>query len=160
MAVGEVTNIVPNGGNSYIVTFAASDPLKMNQPTANNSIGKVVGYSASNGTFRILVITYYLDTFNGVPRLMRMTNGHTPVPVAENTSLLNFSYDLYDGTTVYPSQNDGGASHSLSPKQITKLNILHMTMRSQLPGTSGYQGFDLQTSMGVRNLTFTNSYPQ
>ncbi len=160
MAVGEVTAVTSGGGTTYTVTFAAADPLKMNQPTANNSIGKVVGYSASNGTYRILVITYYIDTWNGIPRLMRMVNGHTPVPVAENTALLNFSYDLYANNTQYSNQTDGGASLGLSPKQITKVNILHMTMRSQVPGTSGYQGFDLQTSMGVRNLTFTNSYPQ
>ncbi|HVO64206.1 MAG TPA: prepilin-type N-terminal cleavage/methylation domain-containing protein [Terriglobales bacterium] len=160
MAVGEVTNVISGGANTYTVTFAAADVLKMNQPTANNSIGKIVGYSASNGAYRILVITYYIDTWNAIPRLMRMVNGHTPVPVAENTSLLNFSYDLYANNTQYSNQNDGGASYGFSPKLITKVNILHMTMRSQIPGTSGYQGFDLQTSMGVRNLTFTNSYPQ
>jgi hypothetical protein len=34
-----------------------------------------------------------------------------------------------------------------------------MTMRSQLPGTSGYQGLDLQTSMSARNLSSQQEYP-
>jgi len=159
MAVGEVTNVA-GGPNSFTVTFAGGDPLKINQPTANGSLGKVVGYSAPNGTNRILVITYYLDTLNGTPRLMRQVSGHTPVPVAENVAQLQFSYDLFANNTVYANQTDGGASLGLSPKQITKVNILHLTMRSQMKGLSGYQGLDLQTSMGARNLTFTNSYPQ
>jgi len=160
MAVGEVTNVALTGANSYTVTFAAGDPLQMNQPAANGSLGKIVGYSAPNGTCRVFVVTYYLDTLNGIPRMMRQVSGHTPIPVAENISLLQLSYDLYANNIVYANQADGGASQGLSPKQITKVNIVHMTIRSQVPGLSGYQGLDLQTSMGVRNLTFNNRYPQ
>jgi hypothetical protein len=42
---------------------------------------------------------------------------------------------------------------------ITQVNIAHMTMRSQVPGRSGYQGLDLQTSISARNLTSQQEYP-
>jgi hypothetical protein len=46
-----------------------------------------------------------------------------------------------------------------TPAMITQVNIAHMTMRSQLPGNSGYQGLDLQTSISARNLTSQQEYP-
>jgi hypothetical protein len=32
-------------------------------------------------------------------------------------------------------------------------------MRSQVPGNSGYQGLDLNTSISARNLTSQQEYP-
>jgi hypothetical protein len=48
---------------------------------------------------------------------------------------------------------------------ITKVNIAHMSMRSQemtaggYKGNSGYAGLDLQTSITARNLTSQQEYP-
>jgi hypothetical protein len=51
---------------------------------------------------------------------------------------------------------------------ITKVNILHMSMRSQgrdnwsrssLAQYGGYEGLDLQTSVAARNLTSQQEYP-
>jgi hypothetical protein len=39
------------------------------------------------------------------------------------------------------------------------VNILHMAIRSQLYGITGYQGLDLQTSVSLRDLGFKNEYP-
>jgi hypothetical protein len=47
----------------------------------------------------------------------------------------------------------------VTPNMITKVNILHMSIRSQLRGASGYQGLDLQTSISARNLTMGQEYP-
>lgn len=158
--IGEVTNVAKTGADTYNVTFASGDPLRMNQPTAAaGSIGNIVG-SIGSGT-RINVITYYIDKTISPPRLMRQVSGHSPVPLAENVAFLQFSYDLYNFNTgaILTNQPDGGASQNLTPNQITKINILHMSIASALHGAKGYQGLDLQTSVSARDLTFKNDYP-
>ena len=132
----------------------------MNQPTAAaGSINQIKGGTGS--ATRINVISYYLDNTIVPPRLMRQTSGHSPIPLAENVAFLQFSYDLYNSNTnaVLVDQADGGASQGLTPNQITKINIKHMSINSTLHGTGGYQGLDLQTSVSARDLTFKNDYP-
>jgi len=158
--IGEVTNVRKIAGNIFDVTFAAGDPLRMNQPTAAaGSIGNIVG-AAGSGT-RINVISYYIDNTLAPPRLMRQISGHTPIPVVENVSFLQFTYDLYNFNTgaILTEQADGGASQGMTPSQITKINIKHMSMASTMHGAQGYQGLDLQTSVSARDLTFRNDYP-
>ena len=111
---------------------------------------------------RLLLITYYLDIspVDGVtPRLMRVQNGRTPAPVAENVGYLKFSYDVFNGGAV--SANQTAPPAGTTPAMITKVNITHMTMRSQLQGLAmgGYQGLDIQTSIAARNMTFQQEYP-
>jgi hypothetical protein len=162
---GEVTNVQPAGNSpkgepQYDVTFAAGDPLNMNQPTAAaGSLQQVKGGTGSAN--RINVISYYLDKSIVPARLMRQTSGHTPIPLAENVAFLQFTYDLYDSTSgsVLTDLADGGASKNLTPNQITKINIKHMSVSSALHGSGGYQGLDLQTSVSARDLTFKNDYP-
>ncbi len=159
--IGEVTNVVPaSTPNTYNVSFGTGDALKMNQAgTSSGGIGNVVGWSGT--ATRILVISYYIDSSVTPPRLMRQVSGHSPIPVAENVVYLQFSYDLYNSSTgaIVTNQADGGASQSLTPNQITKINILHMAMNGPMRGISGYQGLDLQTSVSARDLTFKNNYP-
>jgi hypothetical protein len=88
---------------------------------------------------------------------MRIQNGKTPSPVAENVVYLKFTYDVNNNGTVYANQSTLPAG--TTPSLITQVNVAHMTMRSQLPGTSGYQGLDLQTSMSARNLSSQQEYP-
>jgi hypothetical protein len=138
--------------------------------------------SAGTGTIatRIWVITYYLKVLPdpsgagaGTPVLMRQVNGRTPVPVAENVVNLQFTYDTYDSTgSLLAASCDGGqtATPPVSPNLIRTINIKHMTLRSQLAGVqkttsgastgalTGYQGYDVQTSISARNLSFTQRY--
>jgi prepilin-type N-terminal cleavage/methylation domain-containing protein len=163
--MAEVTNVAtapnsPTGELQWNVTFAAGDPLKMNQPAAaTGSLNSVVNYTGSAN--RINVISYYIDNSIVPPRLMRQNSGHTPMPLAENIAFLRFSYDLYDSTASQPKidQDDGGAALGLTPNQITKINIKHMSVTSTLHGSGGFQGLDLQTSVSARDLTFKNDYP-
>jgi hypothetical protein len=144
----------------YTATFNNGDPGHINQTTAGSGDLATYTPTSTSTATRLLVVTYYLDLspVDGVtPRLMRIQNGKTPAPVAENVTYLKFSYDVYNNGTILANQPSLPAS--TNPSMITKVNILHMTIRSQLPGTTGYQGLDLQTSISARDLTFKNEYP-
>jgi prepilin-type N-terminal cleavage/methylation domain-containing protein len=160
LAVGAVSTVAAGGApNTFVVTFAAGDPGHINQPTAaSGSLKQVPGGTLA--ATRLLLITYYLDIspMDGVtPRLMRLQSGRNPAPVAENVAYLKFTYDVYNNGTVVANQASLPAG--TNPSMITKINISHMTMRSQLNGTGGYQGLDLQTSISARNVTFGQEYP-
>lgn len=153
----------PCGSSScttYTVPFAiGSDPGHINQASGTGSLSSLSGHTLQSAV-RLLVITYYLDispTDGVTPRLMRIQNGKPPAPVAENVTYLKFTYDCYNGGTVVANQSSLPAG--TTPAMITKINIAHMTIRSQVAGVSGYQGLDLQTSVSARNLTFYQEYP-
>lgn len=159
--LAEVTDVRLVAAGIYDVTFAAGDPLRMNQPAAAAGSLGTIPVGSTGSANRVNVISYYLDNTITPPRLMRQTSGHTPIPVAENVSFLQFDYDLYNFNTAsyLTEQPDGGASQGLTPNQITKVNIKHMAFASTLHGAPGYQGLDLQTSVSARDLTFKNDYP-
>jgi prepilin-type N-terminal cleavage/methylation domain-containing protein len=160
-AILEVTST--SGTTSpYTVTFGDPDALKLNQTGATS--GNLNSIKSATGTVdRIWVITYYLDVpaGTGLPTLMRQVNGQTPTPVAENVSDLEFSYEIYDDTKTPPQATTRDANLALggSPSLIKKVNILHMTMRSALPGVQGYQGLDVHTSVSARNLGIKDQFP-
>jgi hypothetical protein len=159
------TYTIPSG-NCYTVTFAnesgaSPDPGYVNQPVTSSGKGILDAYvnSTALSAVRLLLITYYLDISTdgtSTPRLMRVQNGRTPAPVAENVTYLKFTYDVNNNGTI--SANQSSLPTGTTPAQITQVNIAHMTIRSQLPGSSGYQGLDLQTSVSTRNLTSQQEY--
>jgi hypothetical protein len=166
-AVGIVTSNVaacaPTGTNSacYTVTFAATDPGHINQPgnPVSGNLKQFAG-AATPSAVRLTAVTYYLDIApsDGVtPRLMRLQSGKPPAPVAENVMYLKFSFDVYNGGVV--SANQATLPAGTNPGMITKVNIVHMSMRSQANTNGGYQGLDLQTSIAARNLTSQQEYP-
>ena len=119
-----------------------------------------LGASATLSAVRLLLITYYIDIspVDGVtPRLMRIQSGKTPMPVAENVTYLKFTYDVDNNGVIVPNQPSLPAG--VTPNMITKVKLLHMSIRSQQIGVSGYQGLDLQTSISARNLTMGQEYP-
>ncbi len=171
-ALAEVTAAV--GGGPYTVTFINGDPLWINQ---SGAAGDLSGITVGAGTVanRVYVITYYLWVLPdpagvgaGVPVLMRQVNGQMPVPVAENVANLQFTYDTYDTLgNLLNAAGDAGYSTGTSFNLIRKVNVAHLTIRSQLAGsrsqlasTRGYQSFDLQTSISARNLSYQNRYGQ
>jgi len=166
IAVAEVTNATGTT-SPFAVTFANPDVMNMNQPSASG--GDLATLAANAGAtanaVRIVVNTYFLSVLadpnggTGTPRLMRQVSGHTPVPLAENVSFMQFTYDTYDNLGVlHTGLGDAGASLGVSPSMIRKVNIAHMTVRSPIQGTNGYQGFDVQTSVSARNLSYSNRY--
>jgi hypothetical protein len=180
-AVAEVTNVTANGPDgkgllTYTVTFNNGDTLNLNQSAATAGDLKQMANPAPPPTTtatRILITTYYLwmlpDPLGvgaGTPTLMRQINGQTPVPVAENVVNLQFTYDTYDANgNLLNALGDGGYSLGTSFNLIRKINLVHLTIHSQLAGassglqiTKGFQGFDTQTSISARNLSYQNRY--
>ncbi len=181
-AVGEVTKVT-GSYPTFTVTFASGDALKMNQPGANNDLslfapgvpaGNPGSPVASNVANRLEVITYYLKNIadpsgatTGITVLYRQINGQTAVPLSDNVINMQFTYDTYDTSGDLLNQTgDGGESLGVSLNLIRKINIAHLTIRSQSAGTrtslmatQGYQGYDIQTSISARNLSYQNRYP-
>ena len=163
--VSAVTTATPTSGSysvAFQVTFNNGDPGHINQPSIATGTMKSLptGVSSTLSAVRLLVITYYLDIspIDGVtPRLMRIQNGRNPSPVAEGVSCLKFSYDVDNNGTILTNQTS--LPTGVTPNMITKINILHMSIRSQVKGTTGYQSLDLQTSVSARNLTMGQEYP-
>ncbi len=158
MAVAEITANVTGLGPTFVAALADPDSLHMNQSLATS--GEVAQMTAGAGTTatRIWVVTYYVDntTDPNHARLMRQVNGQTPVPVADNVSDLRFTYDTYDDLgNLQTGVGDIGVT---SPNMIRKVNIAHLTFRTSLTGTTGFQGIDIQTSVSARNMSFKNRY--
>jgi len=173
-AVGVVTGAgatcPPTGTNTacFTVPFAGTDPGHVNQPTApTGSLLQFVGAGAPASTaipvsaVRLLTVTYYLaiPPATGLPTLMRLQSGKAPAPVAENVVYLKFTYDVNNNGVV--DANQATLPVGTNPSMITKVNIAHMSMRSQQAKYTGvgYQGLDLQTSISARNLTSQQEYP-
>jgi hypothetical protein len=170
VAVAEVTG-TSGTASPYTVSFAATDLMNLNQTGGNSGLSSLVTPSVATGVTatRILLITYSIDipvdasspTGFGTPRLMRQLNGREPVPISDNVSDLRFTYDIYDETRNPKTQNtlDAYLSTGASPNFIRNVNIKHLTMRSAISGTKGYQGMDIQTSISARNLGYGDRYP-
>jgi prepilin-type N-terminal cleavage/methylation domain-containing protein len=175
-AIGEVTGI--SGASSpYTVSFATTDSMSLNQTGGTSGLSSLVSPSTACPTpkagvisctiTRILLITYSLDSStdgagNVTYRLIRQVNGQAPVPLVENVSDLRFRYDIYNDALNPPTQTnttDALMSSGGSVNLIRKVDIAHLTIRSPIAGTAGYQGIDIQTSVAARNLAFSDRYP-
>ena len=172
-AIAEVTT-APGVGSAppYDVGFANASPLGFNQDgaTGGNIQQSITKTAANVGTvlststfkaFRVWVITYYIDKTRPTPTLMRLVNGRLPVPVAENVVDLRFTYDTYDANgNLLNNTGDGGLTSAtpIMPSAIRTINLVHMTVRSQVHGSLGFQAIDMHTSISARNLGFINRY--
>ena len=170
-AVAEVTS-TSVGGAPYKVNFLNGDPLQFNQSAATGGDLAQILTGANTTATRIFVISYFLKLLPdplgvgpGIPVLMRQVSGHLPVPVAENVVNLQFNYDTYDANGVLLNAQGNAGYPGTSLNLIRKINIAHLTIRSQVAGgrsylmsTNGYQSFDFQTSISARNLSYQNRY--
>jgi prepilin-type N-terminal cleavage/methylation domain-containing protein len=181
-AIGEVTSVSPaNAGNvaptpgvsQYVIGFANGDTLNLNQSAQNFSLIKTAA-GGNMQAWRIFVITYYLANQtdaggNTTTILYRQVNGQPAVPLVDNIANMQFTYDSYDSSgNLLNATGDGGEFSvvpNISPTQIRKVNIAHLTIHGQLQGTrsslmatQGFQSFDVQTSMSTRNMSFSNRY--
>ena len=168
-AIGEVTNVAA-AGPAVNISFTDLDTLNINQSAA--AAGNIKAIVPGSGTVanRVLLISYYIDippgpdgirytADDGPPRLMRQVNGQPPVPVAENVSGLQASYDIFNDVSGVATANlkDAGMSLGDSPNQIRKVNLVVST-RSPLKGVVGFQTLDLATAVSARDMSFKDRY--
>jgi prepilin-type N-terminal cleavage/methylation domain-containing protein len=172
-ALGVVTGF--NAGSGTI-SFAAGDPLNINQPAA--PVGNIASLQTTPAppppnpkypavtVSRVMMITYFIQTVNTTngpdTRLMRQIGARTPTPVAEHVTDLQFTYDLFDDTSGTLTSNlpdaATGTPPTPQPNQIKKINVT-MTQRSPRPNAAGYyDASSLSTSIGPRNLSFRDRY--
>lgn len=171
VVTGAAATCAPTAGYiaCYTVPFSAGDPGHVNQPGAvgGGSLSQYAGVQTPSAV-RLVSTTYYLaiPASTGLPTLMRIQSGQLPAPVAENVVFLKFTYDVINAGTV--SVNQASLPVGTTPAMITKVNIAHMSMRSQgrdntsrsaLSSYGGFESLDLQTSIAARNLTSQQQYP-
>jgi prepilin-type N-terminal cleavage/methylation domain-containing protein len=180
-AIGVVTTF--NGINT--LSFAAGDPLNINQPPAqvggavagivNGDITSNLMNAGSNPPVipgaaggvpplpqitaqRIFLVTYFVtqDPVTGRRLLMRQVNAHLPTPVAENVENLQVTYDTIDNTLTPPVLGINQRNPAGNPNLIRKINIA-LTIRTtqKVGGYGDYQRLTLATSVSPRNLSTT-----
>ncbi|HEY1273195.1 MAG TPA: prepilin-type N-terminal cleavage/methylation domain-containing protein [Terriglobales bacterium] len=166
MAVGEVTANVTGTSSPYTAAFANADVLQLNQIAATSGDLRQITGGTNTTALRIWVISYYIDVLPdpsggggaGTPRLMRQVNGQPAIPVAENVTDFQITYDTYDTSgNLLVNQPDAGASAGVSPNMIRKVNLT-MSARSAIKGTKGFQSLGFQTSVSARNMSFKDRY--
>jgi prepilin-type N-terminal cleavage/methylation domain-containing protein len=164
-----------NGSAAAVVTDVVSDTeihlkkddaINFNQPDAEYGNIKSLSNAGSPGdypptsAFRISLVTYFLATDPQLPDvvfMMRQVNTHSPVPIAEGIEKALVTYDIFDDVNLTASS--GLVLASGVPNQIRKVN-LSIWSKSPKEGLFGRKN-DRQvitTSVGARNLSFTDRY--
>ncbi len=158
-ALGTATNIA---GNEF-VDFASSDPLNINQPSAEfGTIANLANPPPPAGSYppttatRIRAISYFIDaTDPNNPRLMKAVNGRNPQVVADGIENLQVSYDIFDLSGAITAD----LANPANPNQIRKVNIF-LTARSRERGAGNrdFYRISASTELSVRNLAFRDRY--
>jgi type II secretory pathway pseudopilin PulG len=146
--------------NGQVVSFAAGDPINLNQRGDLN--GGIAKLKNDDGTFppitayRVWMVTYYLDytTDPATPRLIRRINYNPGQVVGLVLEDLQLSYDLVDGVT-----NPTNVKSPASNNQIRKVNIF-MSGRTgtMIRDINTYLHRSLTTEVSLRSLAFVNRY--
>ncbi|HEY1936948.1 MAG TPA: prepilin-type N-terminal cleavage/methylation domain-containing protein [Candidatus Angelobacter sp.] len=171
-ALGTVTKV----GAVGVLSLAAGDPLNINQTAAaagNIAALKNPGTNVYPATTvsRINIVTYFVQaqpgpdgiigTADDIPTLMRQVNGQAAIPIADNVTNVQFTYDVYNAAAVAPATPytaglQGNAVANMS--QIRKVN-LQMTVQSQYrTPIGGVQTLTVGTSIAPRDLSFKDRY--
>ena len=164
------------------LTFAAGDPLGMNDPNTSGDPGSINSLSSGGAypavtVFRIFMVSYYIEQLNGTGaplavtaagaqdyRLMRQVNALAPVPIAEHVASLLFSYDLSDpnpGGTNSPDAKIKIAGVDTKVYSEIRNVYVSVTTRSNRQDRQGnYAYTTMVTNVSPRNLSFFNQFPQ
>ena len=173
-AVGVVTGF---NAAARTISFAVNDPLKLNQPASPAVSGTLASLAISPTpavgphykptlVSRIMMITYFVrkDPADGHLMLMRQVNARPPSPVAEYIEDLQITYDALDDSTDpatlvanLPTAAVGAPATS-KPNQIRKVNLILTARSSQLNSNGQYDRMSIATSVGPRNLSFSDKY--
>jgi len=164
------------------IAFAAGDPLGMNDPNTTGAPGSINSLSSggvypSVTLFRIFMVSYYIEQLdgNGAPlgvaaagaqdyRLMRQVNAQAPVPIAEHTVSLLFSYDLSDanpgGTNSPDAKIMVAGVDTKVYSEIRNVYVSVTTRSNRQDRMNNYAYTTMVTNVSPRNLSFFNQFPQ
>jgi hypothetical protein len=162
-ALGNAVQMVTTTPTTQTVTFAAGDPMRINQRTA--SFGSIMNLQSAPGVFppttvtRINMVTYFVDivTDPTLPRLVRRVNMGNRLAIALGVENLQMTYDLVDGVTNptnvdTPPVNNGG-------NQIRKANLFLLARAQEVnPSTQQFFRNSMATQVGLRSLSFMDRY--
>ena len=168
-AIGVVTGV---GGQT--ITFGV-DPLRINQVGAASGNIKALAITPATNPVtypatqvsRLIMVTYFVQAVvgpDGQPdaRLMRQSGSHPPVPVAEHIEDLKLTYDLVNPLTSALTSNspDAVVGGLVQANQIRKINInvTSRAVRAEAGAGKQRQRVNLTTSIGPRNLSFSDRY--
>jgi type II secretory pathway pseudopilin PulG len=162
-ALGNAIQMVTTTPTNQTVTFAASDPMQLNQRNAPQ--GTIMNLMSSPGVFppttatRIQMVSYYIDNLTDptVPRLVRRINMGPQLAIAMGVENVQFTYDLVDGVTNPTNVDTPPVSNSAN--QIRKANLF-LLARSLDKNAATDQFFrnSLATQVGLRSLSFFDRY--
>jgi len=171
-AVAEVTAF---DAAARTITFAANDPLLINQPNNTPVTGTLATlrdnpfilnqpHYKPTSVARIIMVSYFVwkDPTDGHLMLMRQVNGRTARPVAEYIEDLQITYDMLDDSKsppqLVPNVPDAVVNGTVRPDLIRKIN-LRITARSPNKNAQGlYDRMSIATSVGPRNLSFHDTF--
>jgi len=169
-AVATVTGVSAAGQ----ILLAAGDPLNLNQTGATSGNVAHLNDPVTNvypltSAARLNVVTYFIqngpdskpNTADDQPILMRQVNAQPAIPIAENVTNLQLTYDVYDASAVAPATPYTAGllgSAVANTSLIRKINVL-LTLRSQFPAANGqFQTLTVTTAVAPRDLSFSNRY--
>jgi type II secretory pathway pseudopilin PulG len=169
MAMQTVTKM-----DSTKLYFESGDWFNLNQRTApqgtvmqiKDTTSTTTAWTEKTSLFRLMMITYYVDTTTtpGTPRLMRKVNNFTPQALAGVIEDLDFTYDLVDGVNnpaeiVSLPYTDSVSGLTYNSNQIRKVNI-HVGVRSELISrvNQDYVRNHITTAVDVRSLASVDRY--
>jgi prepilin-type N-terminal cleavage/methylation domain-containing protein len=170
--------------NAQTFTFAAGDPMNLNQFAAilNGTVDDLVAAAPtgnnSASVSRVRMITYYLDISLDptTPRLIRHMNWGDPNAalnlrgrtVAFGIENLQLSYDMVDGfgnpsnvkmVAADLTTTGACAPRTCSPNQIRKVNVfLAGRSASEFTGTRRFFRNTLSTQVSLRSLALVDRY--
>ena len=161
-AMGQTVQMITSVSGGQTVSFAPSDSMNLNQPSApGGSITQLQdgpsSYPPTTAT-RIRMMTYFVDdSVADSPRLMRVMNNESPRPVAMEIEDLQLTYDLVDGST-----NPSAVAEPVAPyseHQIRKANLAIQSRSYKVHQvTDQYQRHLLTSQVSLRNLSFFDRY--
>jgi hypothetical protein len=161
-ASGSALRMITAVSGGQTVTFAAGDPLGLNQDAPQ---GTLVNLQSSPGVYppttatRVQLISYYIDSTTDptLPRLVRQVNNGQRLAIAMGVENLQISYDLVDGVTNPTNVDTPPVSNSAN--QIRKVNLF-LSARSidRDPQTRQFFRNSMATDVGLRSLSFVDRY--
>ncbi len=161
-ALGNAIQVVTTTPTTQVVSFAAGDPMNLNQRLAQ--FGSLMNLQSSPGVFppttatRVLLVSYFIDTATDptLPRLVRRVNMGNWLAIAMGVENIQMTYDVVDGVTN-PTNVATPAAGSVN--LVRKVNLF-LQARSQdvNPQTKQYFRNTMTTQVGLRSLSFVDRY--